>query len=70
MGADATHRIRVMLEVCGDEILRPDKRHRSLEAQLDEEQMKQRTEAASELLLDASRRASVTRSLERVKRLG
>lgn len=41
-----------------------------MEAQLNEEQIKQRTEAALELLLDASRRASVTRSLERVKRIG
>ena len=70
MGTDATHRIRVMVEVCGDEILRQDKRLRSLEERLSEEQVKQRTEAASELLLDASRRASVTRSLERVKRIG
>lgn len=70
MGADAAHRIRVMVEVCGDEIIRQEKRLRSLEAQLDKEQAKQRTEAASELLLDASRRASVTRSLERVKRIG
>ena len=70
IGADATHRIRVMVEVCGDEIVRQDKRLRGLEAQLDEGQVKQRTEAASELLLDASRRASVTRSLERVKRIG
>ncbi len=70
IGADATHRIRVMLEVCGDESFSHDKRLRSVEAQLDEEQIKQRTEAALELLLDASRRASVTRSLERVKRIG
>ncbi len=70
IGADATHRIRVMVEVCGDEIIRHDKILQALESRLNEQQAKQRTETASELLLDASRRAAVTRSVERVKRIG
>jgi predicted transcriptional regulator len=70
IGADATNRIRLMVEICGDEIVRHDKVLRSLESRLNEHESRQRMEVASELLLDASRRAAVTRSIERVKRIG
>lgn len=70
LSTDAAHRIQTMVEVCSEEIIRQDGEIRNLVLRLDEQQKKQRTEATSELLLDASRRAAITRSLERVKRIG
>jgi hypothetical protein len=70
IGTGAAHRIQLMLEVFGDEIVRQDKLLRTLASRLNEEQSKRRAQVASELLIDASRRAAVTRSVERVKRIG
>ena len=70
ISADAAHRLEVMMEVCGDEVIRHGEKLKAIESRLDEQQAKQRTQAASELLLDASRLAVLTRSVERVRLIG
>jgi hypothetical protein len=70
LAADSLDRLRVMLETCMNEVSRHDDDIRKLLDALSAPEAQQRTDAAKDLLLDATRKAINTRALERVKRIG
>jgi hypothetical protein len=70
MVGDSNHRIKVMLETIADELVEQDKQIQELRAKLDPPALESRSEALTGLLIDGARKASVTRSIERVKRIG
>jgi hypothetical protein len=70
IAADSGHRIKVMFETCTEELLKQRKQIDQLQDQLTAEEAERRSHQAKELLLDAARKASVTRSLMRVRRIG
>ncbi len=70
LAADFSDRAKVMLETCVDEIRKHDDTIREFRQVLSEEELQRRQGIAKELLLDGIRRASNTRDIERVKRIG
>jgi hypothetical protein len=70
MAGDSSHRIKVMLETIADELVEQGKQIQELRAKLDPPAVESRSEALTGLLIEGARRASVTRSIERVKRIG
>jgi hypothetical protein len=67
---DSQHRIKVMLETCADEIKKHEDRIANLEQRLSPEESQRREKETGELMVDGARKASNTRSPERVKRIG
>jgi hypothetical protein len=70
IAADSKERIRIMLETCNEVLRKHDERLRELSAALSEEEREKWCEMISGLVLDAARRAVITRAKDRVKRLG
>lgn len=71
MATDSEHRREVLLKTICEEIARLGTRKEIQEfrAQMTPEQLNERTDTSARLLVDGARRASVTRSIERVKRI-
>lgn len=67
---DGYERIKVMLETVADQVLKHDQDIREIREHQTDQQIREREEQAARLVIDGARRASVTRSIERVKRLG
>jgi hypothetical protein len=59
-----------MLETCKSEIVKLDSQVSQLKDSMTEQEIRHRAEVAWDLLLDGARKASNTRSLERVRRIG
>ena len=59
-----------MLQTVAEEVIKHDREIRELRESQTAEQRKARSEEEAGLLVDGARRASVTRSIERVKRVG
>jgi len=59
-----------MFETCTEELLKQRKQIDQLQDQLTADEVERRSHQARELLLDAARKAPVTRSLVRVRRIG
>jgi hypothetical protein len=70
LGADSLDRIRIMLTTCVDEVRKHDVELERLRETMSAEEAAKREETLQELLLDASRKAEVTRAVERVRRIG
>jgi hypothetical protein len=70
LGADSLDRIRIMLETCMNEVRKHENDIRKLFETLSAQESQQRTDAANELLVDATRKAINTRAIDRVKRIG
>lgn len=68
--ADSKHRIKIMLETCTDEVISQKKQIDELRERMSAQELNERARQSKELLIDAARKASVCRSLERVQRIG
>jgi hypothetical protein len=66
--ADSLEKVRLMLDTCQEQVRRLEQDFAKMRA--NSEASKAREELASDLLLDASRKAAVTRAKGRVKRIG
>jgi hypothetical protein len=67
---DSNERIKIMLETVADQVLKHDKEIREIQESQTVERARAKVEQVARLVIDGARRASVTRSVERVKRLG
>jgi len=70
INTDSVERIAIMLKTVADEVLKHDREISQLRETQSAEQKKARDEQEARLVVDGARRASVTRSIERVKRIG
>ena len=70
IGDDGNERIKIMLQTVADEVIKHDKEIRQIHERQNAEQNRARSEQEARLVVDGARRASVTRSIERVKRIG
>lgn len=70
VAADADERIKIMLETCGNALLKHDEEINNLRQSLSSLESQQRAYTAKELLIDAARKAFNTRAIDRVKRVG
>jgi hypothetical protein len=68
--SDSGDRIKIMLETCANEILKLDNKVNKLKDALSPQDSQQREEVAIDLVVDAARKASNTRGVDRVKRIG
>lgn len=67
---DGNERVKIMLETVADQVLKHEKEIGEIRERQTAEQARAREEQVARLVIDGARRASVTRSIERVKRLG
>lgn len=70
LGSDSIDRIRLMLETCMTEVRRQGEEIRKITEKLSRDELERREESTKGLLLDAARKAQVTRDKARVKRIG
>jgi hypothetical protein len=70
ISADSAHRVRVMVEVCVNQLRKLEDRVSEIRSTLSEQEERQRAEVTKDLLVDATRKVINTRSIERVKRIG
>jgi hypothetical protein len=70
LGSDSLDRIRIMLEVCVNELRRHDHQIEGLHESMSADELEKRAETWKELLLDAARKAEATRAKDRLKRIG
>lgn len=68
--AESFDRLRVMLETCMNEVRRHEDEIDILERSLSAQEFQRRVDLATNLLVDATRKAVNTRAMERVKRIG
>jgi hypothetical protein len=66
---DENHRINVYLETVASAVQKHDKELREVRSRLDDQEAFRRAESTRRLLLEGARRASSTRSIERVQRI-
>lgn len=67
---DGNERTKIMLQTVADEVIKHDRDIRQIRETQTAEQNKARREQEAGLIVDGARRASVTRSIERVRRIG
>lgn len=67
---EGNERIKIMLDTVAEEVIKHDREMRQLRETRTTEQNKARNEQEAALVVDGARRASVTRSIERVRRIG
>jgi hypothetical protein len=70
INTDSIERIVILIKTVADEVLKHDREISQLRETMSAEQAKERYEQQARLVVDGARRASVTRSIERVKRIG
>lgn len=70
IAADEKRRIEAMLDPCATEVLKMSGEIDRIRRELSEQESSDRSEVMKDLLFDAARKASMTRSLERVQRIG
>jgi hypothetical protein len=67
---EGTERIRIMLETVAEEVIEHEREIREIRDRQTIERNKVRNEQEAGLVVDGARRASTTRSTERVRRIG
>lgn len=67
---DGNERIKIMLLTVADEVIKHGEDIKQIRATLTAEQNRSRSEQEAELVVDGARKASATRSIERVRRIG
>jgi hypothetical protein len=70
LDADARERIAIMAETVANEVLKQDSRISEIDARLSAVEADVRSSAIADLLVDGARKAVITRSKERVRRIG
>ena len=70
IGTDSLERIAIMLKTVADEVVKHDKSISQLRESLSAEQKRDRNEREAGLVVDGARKASATRSITRVRRIG
>lgn len=70
IGTDSVERIAIMLETVANEVIKHDRNISELRESQSAEQKKARDEPQAKLIIDGARRASATRSIARVQRIG
>jgi hypothetical protein len=70
LAADSVDRVKIAVGTCMDEIRKHEEEIQNLKRTLSREEFQARADVANDLLVDAARKASNTRSIERVKRIG